>query len=125
LDSSTFIILEDVAMSLNQYFDFLSSDDIRIKGHRIGIETVLYEYLHRERSAEEIQSLYPTLSLAEVYVTILYYLQNSQQVNQYLEDWLEWSHHQRKQQSEHPHPAAARLRAFKEKQALANQVICA
>jgi uncharacterized protein (DUF433 family) len=112
-------------MSLNQYFDFLSSDDIRIKGHRIGIETVLYEYLHRERSAEEIQSLYPTLSLAEVYVTILYYLQNSQQVNQYLEDWLEWSHHQRKQQSEHPHPAAARLRAFKEKQALANQVICA
>ena len=64
-------------MWLDQYFDFLAPDDIRIKGHRIGIETVLYEYLHRERSAEEIQLLYPTLSLADVYVTILYYLQNS------------------------------------------------
>jgi hypothetical protein len=26
-------------MELNQYFDFLAADDIRIKGHRIGIET--------------------------------------------------------------------------------------
>jgi uncharacterized protein (DUF433 family) len=109
-------------MSLNQYFDFLAPDDIRIKGHRIGIETVLYEYLHRERSAEEIQALYPTLSLADVYVTILYYLQNSQQVRQYLEDWLEWSHQQRKQQAENPHPAAERLRALKEQQALADNL---
>ena len=112
-------------MWLNQYFDFLAPDDIRIKGHRIGIETVLYEYLHRERSAEEIQLLYPTLSLADVYVTILYYLQNSQQVSQYLEDWLEWSHQQRKQQAERPHPAAARLRALKQQQALAGNKVCA
>ena len=112
-------------MWLNQYFDFLAPDDIRIKGHRIGIETVLYEYLHRERSAEEIQLLYPTLSLADVYVTILYYLQNSQQVSQYLEDWLEWSHQQRKQQAERPHPAVARLRALKQQQALAGNKVCA
>ncbi|MCC3444393.1 MAG: hypothetical protein JGK01_22370, partial [Microcoleus sp. PH2017_03_ELD_O_A] len=46
-------------MGLNEYFDFLAADDIRIKGHRIGIETVLYEYLYRERTAEEIQQLYP------------------------------------------------------------------
>jgi uncharacterized protein (DUF433 family) len=122
---STDLHLEPVDMSLNQYFDFLAPDDIRIKGHRIGIETVLYEYLHRERSAEEIQSLYPTLSLADVYVTILYYLQNSQQVNQYLEDWLEWSHQQRKQQAEHPHPSAVRLRALKEQQALVDNMVCA
>lgn len=25
-------------MQIEEYFDFLSSDDIRIKGHRIGIE---------------------------------------------------------------------------------------
>ena len=112
-------------MWLNQYFDFLAPDDIRIKGHRIGIETVLYEYLHQERSAEEIQFLYPTLSLADVYVTILYYLQNSQQVSQYLEDWLEWSHQQRKQQSERPHPAATRLWALKQQQALAGNKVCA
>jgi uncharacterized protein (DUF433 family) len=111
-------ILEAIAMSLNQYFDFLASDDIRIKGHRIGIETVLFEYLHRERTAEEIQALYPTLSLAEVYATILYYLQNSEVVSRYLEDWLEWSHRERKRQSAHPHPATERLRKLKAEQSL-------
>jgi uncharacterized protein (DUF433 family) len=90
-----------------------------IECHRIGIETVLFEYLHRERTAEEIQALYPTLTLAEVYVTILYYLQNSETVSQYLEDWLAWSHQQRKQQAANPHPAAARLRRLKAEQSLA------
>ena len=50
-------------MQLEDYFDFLAPDDIRIKGHRIGIETVLTEYLHRDKCAEEIQRMYPTLSL--------------------------------------------------------------
>ncbi len=31
-------------MQLEDYFDFLAPNDIRIKGHRIGIETVVYEY---------------------------------------------------------------------------------
>jgi uncharacterized protein (DUF433 family) len=107
------LLVEVQIMALTEYFDFLTPDDIRIKGHRIGIETVLFEYLHRERSAEEIQALYPTLSLAEVYATILYYLQNSESVSQYLEDWLEWSHQQRKQQAANPHPAVERLRQLK------------
>jgi uncharacterized protein (DUF433 family) len=98
---------------LEQYFDFLAADDIRIKGHRIGIETVLYEYLYRSHTAEEIQKLYPSLTLEEVYVTILYYLQNQDSVGQYLADWLEWSHLQRKAQVEKPHPAAERLRKLK------------
>ena len=29
------------------YFDFLGEDDIRIKGTRVGIEGVLYEYVLR------------------------------------------------------------------------------
>jgi uncharacterized protein (DUF433 family) len=116
---------EVVPMQLDECFDFLAADDIRIKGHRIGIETVLFEYLHRERSAEEIQALYPTLSLAEVYATILYYLQNSVAVSRYLADWLEWSHQQRKQQAAHPHPAAARLRQLKAEQARQAHVVSA
>lgn len=60
-------------MSLDEYFDFLAPDDIRIKGHRIGIETVLSEYLHHARTAEEIQQRYPSLTLAEVYATISYF----------------------------------------------------
>jgi hypothetical protein len=32
-------------MKLEDYFDFLSPDDIRLKGHRIGIDNVLAYYL--------------------------------------------------------------------------------
>lgn len=41
-------------MQLEDYFDFLAPDDIRIKGSRIGIETVLYDYIHKAMTAEEI-----------------------------------------------------------------------
>ena len=33
-------------MQLDDYFDFLAPDDIRIKGTRIGIETVLWDFIH-------------------------------------------------------------------------------
>ncbi len=32
-------------MELENYFDFQRHDDIRIRGTRVGIETVLYDYL--------------------------------------------------------------------------------
>lgn len=32
-------------VTLENYFDFLSKDDIRLKGSRIGIETILGHYL--------------------------------------------------------------------------------
>ena len=50
-------------MELEAYFDFLAPDDIRIKGTRVGIESVLYEYIHRDRTPEVIQAHYPTLTL--------------------------------------------------------------
>ena len=50
-------------MQLEQYFDFLAPDDIRIKGHRIGIESVLYEYLFREQTPEQIASPFPIADL--------------------------------------------------------------
>jgi hypothetical protein len=38
---------EAEVMELESYLDFLAPDDIRVKGTRIGIETILYEYIHR------------------------------------------------------------------------------
>ena len=55
-------------MQLEDYFDFLASNDIRLKGHRIGIETILFHYLDG-MTAEEIALRYPTLSMEEVYAT--------------------------------------------------------
>ena len=50
-------------MLLEDYFDFLAPNDIRLKGHRIGIETILFDYLELGLFAEDIAVRYPTLSL--------------------------------------------------------------
>ena len=74
---------------LTEYFLFLSDDDIRIKGTRIGIEHILYEYIHNAKAPEEIAQIFPTVTLEQVYATILYYLQNSVAIAQYVSDWLD------------------------------------
>lgn len=101
-------------MQLEDYFNFLASNDIRLKGSRIGIETILYEYIYRDRTPEEIAKIYTSLTLEQVYATILYYLHNQESVNQYIADWLEWGHQQREAQAKNPHPAAARLQKLRD-----------
>ena len=100
-------------MQLEEYFDFLSADDIRIKGPRVGIETVLYDFIHRSRSAEEIAASYPSVTLEQVYATILYYVRNRKPVERYLEKWLEWGKRMREAQDRNPPPVVVRLRAAK------------
>ncbi len=46
--SCSIISQEVIIMQLDDYFDFLGPDDIRIKGSRVGIETVLYEYIFQD-----------------------------------------------------------------------------
>src|SRR5437762_187963 len=104
------------AMQLEDYFEFLAEDDIRLKGTRVGIETVLYDYIHRERSPEIIANTYPTITLEQVYATILYYLHNKEEVSKYLTDWMEWSREVRRQQNANPSPARLRLRKLREEQ---------
>ena len=101
-------------MQLEEYFDFLSEDDIRLKGTRVGIETILYDFIHRQRSPEVIAQTYPSVTLEQVYATILYYLHNKEAVSKYLTDWLEWGREMRRQQNENPSPARQRLRKIKE-----------
>jgi uncharacterized protein (DUF433 family) len=84
-------------MQLEDYFDFQAPDDIRLKGHRIGIESVLYEYVHRHQTAEEIGRRFETLTLEQVYATILYYLHNKEAVSKYLSDWLEYCRQSREE----------------------------
>ncbi len=100
-------------MQLEDYFDFLAEDDIRVKGTRVGIETILYEYIHRAQSPEAITSTYSSLTLEQVYATILYYLHNQEAVTRYLTDWLEWSREVRRQQAANPSPIIQKLRKIK------------
>lgn len=85
-------------MQLEEYFIFFAPNDIRLKGTRIGIETILYDYIYRDRTAEEIAKTYSSLNLEQVYATILYYLHNQEEVRQYIANWLEWSHQMRDEQ---------------------------
>jgi uncharacterized protein (DUF433 family) len=90
------------ALQLDDYFDFLAPNDIRIKGTRVGIETVLYDHIHRSRTPEQIAASYPSLTLEQVYATILYYLHNLEAVTAYLTDWLEFGHRMRAEQAKDP-----------------------
>ncbi|MEQ9486124.1 MAG: hypothetical protein RIG27_28120 [Coleofasciculus sp. F4-SAH-05] len=49
-------------MKIEDYFDFLTANDIRIKGSRIGIETILHEYMYRRQTPEAIAQIYPHLT---------------------------------------------------------------
>ena len=101
-------------MQLEDYFDFQRRDDIRIKGTRIGIESVLYEYTHRGQTAEEIAVRFPTVTLEQVYATILFYLHNKESISSYLADWLEWGRVMREEQEGKPHSGIIHLRELRE-----------
>lgn len=105
--------LNQPAMQLEDYFNFLRPDDIRLQGSRIGIETILYEYLFRARTPEEIANIYTSLTLEQVYATILYYLHNKEAVGKYITEWLEWGEKMREEQRRNPSPATEKLRKFK------------
>lgn len=84
---------------LEEHFDFLAPDDIRLKGHRIGIEHVLYPYVYEGCAPEQILERLDTLTLDEVAATIAYYHQNEDSVGRYLADWLEWGRERRAEQA--------------------------
>jgi uncharacterized protein (DUF433 family) len=97
-------------MQLEEYFNFLAPNDIRVKGTRVGIETILYDFIHRSRSPQDIVTSYPSLTLEQVYATVTYYLHNKDQVNIYLADWLENARQRREEQNRNPSPAIQKLR---------------
>ena len=89
----------------------MTSDDIRIKGTRIGIETILPTTTStRGQAPEAIAACYPILTLEQVYATITYYLHNREAIHAYLEDWLEHGRHMREAQERNPPPVVVRLR---------------
>jgi uncharacterized protein (DUF433 family) len=96
-------------MELENYFEFLSEDDIRIKGTRIGIEIVLVDYLQGS-SPEEIAARYRSLSLEQVYATITYYLQNQAKVEVYLEAWRQYTEESEQEYDRNPPELALLLR---------------
>lgn len=101
-------------MQLEDYFNFLTPNDIRLKGTRIGIETILYDYIYHAKTPEEIAKTYPSLSLEQVYATILYYLHEQEKITNYLTEWIEHGERMREIQKQNPPPVAEKLRKLRE-----------
>jgi uncharacterized protein (DUF433 family) len=99
-------------MQLEDYFDFLSPTDIRIKGHRIGIDTVLSYYLEGY-TPEEIAANLPTLSLEKIHATITYYFHNRPQIDTYLAELDDWREQHYQESRNHHSPVVQRLQAIK------------
>ena len=55
-------------MQLEDYFEFLDPDDIRIKGHRIGIDDVIDYYLQGYTPEQILEDL-PSLDLEKIHAT--------------------------------------------------------
>lgn len=108
MNSSTTTRLED-------YFELLSDDDIRLKGHRIGIDDVVDYYL-QGYSPEQIIAELPSLNLEKIHATITYYLHNRAEIDAYVARLAAWRE-KRYQESllREPSPVVKRLRALKEK----------
>lgn len=75
----------------------------------------MYEYVHRDQTPEAIAKRFPTLSLEQIYATILYYLHHREEIDAYLADWLEFGRKMRDEQDRNPPPVIVRLRALKMK----------
>jgi len=107
-------------MQLEGYFNFLAPDDIRLKGTRIGIETILFDHLFRNRTPEEIAKIYPSLTLEQVYATLLYYLHYQEAVEVYMKDWADWAdwaEQMREEQGRNPPAIAEKLRRLRAERA--------
>jgi len=100
-------------MRLEDYFNFLAPNDIRLKGTRVGIETILYDFIYKSRSPDDIVTSYPSLTLEQVYATITYYLHNKDAVSTYLANWLENARLRREEQNRNPSPVILKLRRIR------------
>lgn len=103
-------------MEFESYFDFVSEGDIRVRGTRVGIETILEDYL-QGASPEEIAARYRSLSLEQVYATITYYLHNREETDAYLAAWREHAEQAAREYDRRPPEAVQRLRKKRPAQA--------
>jgi uncharacterized protein (DUF433 family) len=103
-------------MRLEDYFEFLEPNHIRIKGHRIGIESILWKYLAGE-PAEEIARQYDTLRPVDIYAAITYYLENKTQLDAYLRRVEQLIAEDMARSDANPSPTVLRLRKLREERA--------
>jgi uncharacterized protein (DUF433 family) len=99
-------------MQIEDYFEFLDPDDIRIKGHRIGIDDVIDYYLQGYTPEQILEDL-PSLDLEKIHATITYYLHNRAEIDAYMLRLARWREQRYQEAAANPSPMIQRLRAMK------------
>lgn len=99
-------------MRPEDHLDILAPDDIRLKGTRIGIETVLLDYLDGVAAAE-IARRYPTTTPEQINAVIEYYRENTERVRVYLDEYLAYSQRSEEERDRDAPPTVQRLRMLK------------
>lgn len=97
--------------------DFLTEDpdgEIHVTGSRIGIYTLIRYYREKELPAEKIAEQFPSLSLAVIYKTLAFYLENQSEVDAYVTQYR--AELERQEAAYVPSPEALRMRQLVEEQ---------
>jgi uncharacterized protein (DUF433 family) len=76
-------------MQFEEYLDFLGPREIKLKGHRVWIEHVLHEYLHRDMTLEDLVKRFDTLRKEQLLAVLLYYHRHKDVMDRYMTGWLE------------------------------------
>ena len=97
-------------MQLESYFEFVNETAIRIKGTRVGIESVLRAYWAGS-SPEEIALRFATVSLEQVHATITYFLANRASILDYVSRVKQQRLQGWDEQQSNPEPFVVALRA--------------
>lgn len=100
-------------MRPEEYLDFVSPNEIRLKGHRIWLEHVVERYLAGE-TPEQIVGHLPTLTHDEVQAAVAYYHAHQADVRAYLEQVNALTQEQMRLSDAMPSATVERLRKLRD-----------
>jgi uncharacterized protein (DUF433 family) len=101
-------------LDVTQYLDVQAPDDIRIQGHRIGIEHIVY-YYNEGYSPEQIADTFPGVELKVIYTIIAYYLHYRSEVDAYIAHLDAEAEAARRNWTAHRSPESLRVEAILKK----------
>jgi uncharacterized protein (DUF433 family) len=84
-------------MQLEDYFEFLGPNEIKVKDHRIWMEHILEEYLDRAMTLEQLVERFDTLTKEQVLAALLYYHHNKEAMDKYMADHREYCRRSREE----------------------------
>lgn len=86
----------DLVQTLPSVIERTTEGTWRVTGTRVSLDSVVYAFRHGS-TPEEICQDFPTLSLAQVYAVIAYYLHYRQAVDAYLAEQDQYDQHARQE----------------------------